>query len=342
MPTEDVYKAPTQFTTTPQFTMKHSSEMTPVLCGIEEWEIPFFNVRVLRSWLKHCDDHHGKQCIDDMSGNALLPTGFRVIDTQDMKILEHVDFVRWTWAFWLNPVRFDLNRDDYDLYFLKIASIVYFHYQDPDRGLRRLDITEMWIQDEISIEDLSRREELPSLDMEDQQRDWRDCPQNPWQTFERQALDPDACKMAAMFPGSLVFNTTAASLAIDHLNHAGGVPTKYEVFDASLLNKSGEAVGILDTVDFSWVEAHRNVEGNKKLFDCIVISGELERYSIRKNYTFFSRWDPSKWAEFWLLDVMLVQRLPCKPFVARRVAVGKVKLYKWKECDARWETVVLC
>ncbi|XDG02759.1 hypothetical protein ABKA04_002374 [Annulohypoxylon sp. FPYF3050] len=254
------------------------------------------------------------------------------------------DTPSWSWASWLNPVRYDWHCGDRDKYFLKIASLVYFYYQDPDlQRLRKLDIEEMWIQNGTSIEEISKRDELPVLTGKHipgewrSNRDWRDCPQNPWQAFERRSLNQDACMAAVMFPGSLVFNTTVASLSIDHLRHVDNIPIKYEVSNASLRNKSGEAVGILSEVEYGWVEARRGSDGNKKLFDFIVISGELEKYSVRKNYSFFKMWD-----EMWLLNVMLVHRLPCKPFVARRVAVGTVKPYKWKGCDPRWETVVLC
>ncbi|KAI1381064.1 HET-domain-containing protein [Hypoxylon crocopeplum] len=658
VPIDEVRDAPTQFIITPQFKMKYSNEETPALCGIEEWEIPFFDVGVLKGWLKHCDEAHGAQCVDRESGSAILPKGFRVIDTQDMKIIQPDDFVHyvalsymwsgsldnniqleksnvntleapgsvkelrmpdiiadaiglcrdlgerylwvdrlciiqddqvtkpgqinamdriyrlatftivaalntrdgaglpgfarrprhprssvwsqphvaeveaqgvevadnignvidislwnkrgwtfqerllskrrlfiteyqvsyeccqgqatelltwtsaacrslpelnslggkhnnivgildeapepqrvveapgfytkgrwtlsnsytardtasmrdycvwvkdyssrqlsfgsdvlnafkgvgnvlsavfdsqllyglpekyfsqcllwsssggtsrrsetynipsWSWASSLNAVDYEWHCDDRDKHFLKTASLVYFHYQDPDQGLRKLNITEGWIRNEITIEELSKQEELPALQGKHipgewrTERDWKDCPQNPWQTFGRQALDQDACDLAAMFPGSLVFNTTVASLGIEHLQYADGVPTKHEVSNASLRNKDGKDVGIISMVEFNWVEARRSTEGNKKLFDFIVLSGELEKWSIRKNLSFLEQF-----ADMWLLDVMLVERLPCRPFVARRIAVGTVKLCKWKDCEPRWETVVLC
>lgn len=249
----------------------------------------------------------------------------------------------WSWASSLIPIDYAWHCDYSDKYFLMVVSIVHFYYQDPDHGLRKLNIKERWVRNEITIEELSKREELPPLQGKHipgdwrTDRDWRECPQNPWQAFERQTLDADACKISAMFPGSLVFNTTVASLRIDHLRYAEGTPTKYDIYNASLLNKQGEGVGILSMMEFSWVEARRSTDGNSKLFDFIVLSGGLEEYYARKNLAFFSQW-----RDIWLLDVMLVERLPCKPFVARRVAVGTVKLRKWKDCEPRWETIVLC
>ncbi|OTB04631.1 hypothetical protein M426DRAFT_320746 [Hypoxylon sp. CI-4A] len=248
----------------------------------------------------------------------------------------------WSWASSLTPVHYDWHCSVSDKQFLKTASIVYFYYQGPDQGLRKLDIREGWIYDEVTIEDLSEREELPRLRGKHvpgdwrTNKDWRECPQNPWETFKRQTMDPRAREIAAIFPGSLVFNTTAASLAIDHLHYVNGIPTKYEVSDAALKDRRGENVGILSMVEYGWVEARRSTEGNKKLFDFIVLSGELEKYRTRNTYSFVERW-----ADMWLLDVMLVERLPCEPFVARRVAIGTVTLHRWKDCDTRWETVVL-
>ncbi|KAI1099709.1 HET-domain-containing protein [Jackrogersella minutella] len=534
--TDQVLNAPIQFTITPQFKMKYSNENTPVPCSIEEWEVPFSKIELIKGWLKHCSEIHGKQCSDiesrhGMSIGARLPKGFRVIDTQGMNIIQPDDFVRYvalsymwsgvstgniqleksnvdaletrdsirippipdiisdvialcrelgerylwvdrlcvfqddqdtkpgrinamdriyslstfaiiaalntrdgvglpgftnrprhwrssvwspphaaeveaqgfevannignverllserrlfitehqvayeccqgqasellTWTASANPESWTNHHEEaleprgvdgtsgfYDycawvkdyssrqlsfgadilnafagignalsavfnsrmlyglpktylgqcllwttsgvtcprgeLYFLNTARIVYFHYQDPEKGLRRLAIKERWIGDEISIEDLSRSEKLPALKGKHfpgewrTNQHWRDCPQNPWQTFDRQTLDPNACKIAAMLPGSLVFNTTVASLGVDHLQYTD----------------VGESVGILSTMVFSW----------------------LEKYTLRSKYSFFEQWN-----KMWLLDVMLVERLSCQPFVARGIAVRTVR-----------------
>ncbi|KAI1501976.1 HET-domain-containing protein [Biscogniauxia marginata] len=241
------------------------------------------------------------------------------------------------------PVKYYENHDS--LFFM-ISSIVYFFYQDPNQGLRKLEVEERWIHHEITIiKDLAMREELPPLgrihkhlprDWKTNQ-DWRECPHNPWQTFEHLALNPDACNVAAFFSGSLVFNTTVASLGIDHCRYTNGVPEKYEVRAASLINKGGESVGFLGAMESNWVDARRSMDGNKKLFEIIVLSGELEKYGSGQFFPIARIWE-----NMWLLNAMLVERLPCKAFVARRVAVGTVKLCKWKDCEPRWETVVLC
>lgn len=254
------------------------------------------------------------------------------------------DIPSWSWASSLAPIDYTWHCEFHDKDLFQIASLVYYHYQDPSQGLRKLDVQERWMQHEITIEELAKRNELPPLQRKNTPEKWRtdkywkECPQNPWETFKHLALSPDACNIAAMLPGSLVFNTTVASLEIDHLHYTEeGTPKEYGVFNAGLRNKQGEGVGTLSQMEFRWVEARRSTEGNRKYFDFIVLSGELEKWGRRKWQYLLDQCEDT-----WLLDVMLVERLPCKPFVARRVAVGTVKLRMWKDCEPRWETVVLC
>ncbi|XXG97884.1 hypothetical protein Hte_004198 [Hypoxylon texense] len=251
------------------------------------------------------------------------------------------DIPHWSWASSLSAVDYSWHTSFLNDDLIQIASLVYFHYQDPSQGLQKLEVQERWIMDVITIEELAKREELPPVIKKHvpgewrSNRDWRECPQNPWETFKRRALSSDACNVAAMIPGSLVFNTTVASLEIDYTDEH--TPEKYKSRDAQLRNRQGEEVGVLHEMEFHWVEARRSTKSSRNSFDFIVLSGELEKWSTRKNLSGYDRW-----ADMWLLDVMLVERLPCKPFVARRVAVGTVKMCKWKDCEPRWETVVLC
>ncbi|KAI0843253.1 hypothetical protein F5Y06DRAFT_254417 [Hypoxylon sp. FL0890] len=69
----------------------------------------------------------------------------------------------WSWASSLDGVYYDWHGDDRNEYFLKTASLVYFPYQDPEGGLRKLVVGERWIQNEISIQDISKLKELPAL-----------------------------------------------------------------------------------------------------------------------------------------------------------------------------------
>ncbi|KAI1338760.1 HET-domain-containing protein [Xylariaceae sp. FL0016] len=245
----------------------------------------------------------------------------------------------WSWASSLKPVNYSWCDDKVSERALEIVSLVYYHYQDPNHGRRRLDVEERWMHHDITIEETANMDELPILRGKGlpgewrTNRDWHECPQNARQILTRKSLSEDACRVAMVFPGCLIFNTTVASLAIDHLR----TNEKHDTFNASLCNSQGEHIGILSHMDFDWVELRRSTRGNRHLFDFICLSGRLESYSVRKWLAFDNRHE-----DMWLLHVMMVERLPCRPFVARRVAVGTVKLCKWKDCEPRWETVVLC
>ncbi|KAI0480011.1 hypothetical protein F4859DRAFT_530090 [Xylaria cf. heliscus] len=191
--------------------------------------------------------------------------------------------------------------------------------------LRKLNVKERWVNHVLSIREVSELDELPPLEGKGipgewrANRDWRECPQNPWIACERQVLDTDA-RITVLFPGSLVFNTTVAPLKIGqpstHANSKGGP----NVTDAFLLNSNDENVGILRTMDRGWQETHGSKDGIQRLFEFVVIPGRLQEYNKRK----ISAW---------------LERLPCKRFVARRVGVGTAKMCRWKDCSPRWEMV---
>ncbi|KAI1422854.1 heterokaryon incompatibility protein-domain-containing protein [Xylaria sp. FL1777] len=249
----------------------------------------------------------------------------------------------WSWVSSASAVTYECENESLGRDFLHIASLVYFHYQQPEGDLQKLDVEERWIQTEISIQELSEREELPPLRGKGipgewrTNQDWKECPQNPWTAYERQVLDPNACIAAALFPGALVFNTTVASLKINQFSAPTNDKVEPKVSDALLVNANDERVGTLRTMDCRWIETHCTRDGVQKLFEFAVISGRLQEYSTRK----WSAWE-KRYYDIWELNVMMVERLPCKSFVARRIGIGRVTMYRWKDCGPRWETVVLC
>ncbi|KAI1271138.1 heterokaryon incompatibility protein-domain-containing protein [Xylaria sp. FL0933] len=255
--------------------------------------------------------------------------------------LHHVP--SWSWVSSSSAATYDCEGGTLGRDFLHIASIVYFYYQQPDGDLQKLDVEERWIQHEISIEELAQREELPPLlgkGIPGEWRtneDWRECPQNPWATYERQALDPDARILASMFPGSLVFNTTVASLKIAQSPQLPNGKEESNICDAILVNTHSERVGSVRMMDRRWLETNYSSESAQKPFEFAVISGRLQEYFARKMLA----WE-ERFSDIWELNVMMVERLPCKPFVARRIGIGRVTMCKWKDCSPRWETVVLC
>ncbi|KAI0436265.1 heterokaryon incompatibility protein-domain-containing protein [Xylaria telfairii] len=252
------------------------------------------------------------------------------------------DVPSWSWVSSSSAVTYECENEILGRDFLHIASLVYFHYQDPDGDLCKLDIEERWVQNVTSIRELSELEELPPLRGKGipgewrTNRDWRECLQNPWTASERQALDVDARIVAALFPGSLVFNTTIASLKIGQPSSQVNSKGESKFTNASLVNTNDEHVGILRMMDRGWIDTHCSKDGVQRLFEFAVISGRLQEYYTRKT----SAWE-ERYSDIWQLNVIMVERLPCKPFVARRAGVGTVTMCKWKDCSPRWETVVL-
>ncbi|KAI8948821.1 heterokaryon incompatibility protein-domain-containing protein [Xylaria longipes] len=252
------------------------------------------------------------------------------------------DVPSWSWVSSSSAVTYDCESEILGRDFLHIASLVYFHYQDPGGNLRKLHVEERWLKNVISIRELSELEELPPLSGKGipgewrTNRDWKECLQNPWKTYERQVLDADTRIVAVLFPGSLVFNTTVASLKIGKPSSHANSQEEANVTNAFLVNANDEHVGTLRTMGRGWIETHCSKDGVQRLFEFAVISGRLQEYYKRK----MSAWE-ERYSDIWELNVMMVERLPCKPFVARRVGVGTVTMCKWKDCSPRWETVVL-
>ncbi|KAK3328252.1 heterokaryon incompatibility protein-domain-containing protein [Cercophora scortea] len=90
---------------TPQFALRFSgvqgSPGPPQLISIEPWEVPFFDISLLRTWLRGCEEVHHRECIDDELRKATQlmrsswPRDFRVIDVHEMKLIRPPGLVRF-------------------------------------------------------------------------------------------------------------------------------------------------------------------------------------------------------------------------------------------------------
>lgn len=248
----------------------------------------------------------------------------------------------WSWAstkslvdyYWLKGS--SVFKDD----LLKIATVVFFHYQDPDKGLRKLDVGERWIQHEISLADALSGPELPELQAKCKPGAWRtrmtwqECPHNPWQSLAWAGLNPEACTAAENMPGALLFNTTVASLRIGH--HFKYEKTDQHLLDrdAAIFDHTGEHIGQIHRMPLEWI----NEQASRGTFhEFVVVSGGLADTGARKMMAkYLNDFD------MWRLQVMLVERLENEPtFVVRRKEVGYIRAHRWKFCNPRWETVVL-
>lgn len=241
----------------------------------------------------------------------------------------------WSWASSLKQADFDwlngrtswIQNPDRTDHPENIASIVYFHYQDPGHGLRKLDVEERWIKKKMAIKDFETDPGTPTViglytpSVSESTETWRECPHNPWQTLAHRALDAAACRVAVAMPGALVFNTTVASLRLDH-----------DGPDAAIRNHKGVIVGWLNKMDPGWIGSH---VGGKNTHEFIVISGSLKLLESGKRLAWSSDYGTYR------LHAMLVERVGPHPCVVRRVEVGYIITHCWKFCNPRWETIVL-
>jgi hypothetical protein len=56
-------RALSSFIMTPQFCLRYSTGDSPHLSSIEPWEVPFFDLSLVRTWFQGCEDVHGSQCV---------------------------------------------------------------------------------------------------------------------------------------------------------------------------------------------------------------------------------------------------------------------------------------
>ncbi|GAB1313439.1 hypothetical protein MFIFM68171_03649 [Madurella fahalii] len=281
---------------------------------------------------------------------------------------EAYDIPSWSWASAVQPAVVRHYRSEHDpvpMYAMpdfggsKYASLVVFHFQDPDHGFRRLDVLEQWIDHEVTMDELGGQATLPAVEVGERYRDldidmpakrfepncdvtlttsevWKECPHNPWQVLVHSSLDTECRRVASQHPGSLIFNTTAATLKAS----CPQAMVEYRIPAAELYNQDGRVVGWMPSTSAEW---RSMLSISETEWDFIVICGTLadkRAHIISQNDTQYSdkRWVRSMWR----LLVLVVERLSLKPYVARRKGVGYINMHEWAGCKPRWETVVLC
>ncbi|GKT95232.1 hypothetical protein Ct61P_13082 [Colletotrichum tofieldiae] len=253
-------------------------------------------------------------------------------------LLREDDGVRvpsWSWAAWTAAEGSAAgyrwvhgNARLVDVQLVRIATLVSFHLRDPtavvgsengDGGLRKLRVKERWLGMEMKMTKIHGPEKLPPC-----KGKWAGA--SPWEALAHEELDAKAVAMAGDFPGALVFNTTVASLRVGRgrgIRKAGGSrEAGAEHEDAEILDMMGRQVGYLDKMDPAWVAGRKGARDRRKMLDFIVISASLDGgLSERNEWAFIE----GQFHEMWRFNVMLVERLPFEPFVARRVGVGHVR-----------------
>lgn len=272
----------------------------------------------------------------------------------------------WSWASAWQPAQVRHYIAEHDVYLMhmlpdfggsKYASLVVFHFQDPDRGFRKLDVLGKWIDHEIAMEELGGRAALPAVEVGERYpslhmlaksfepgcdvastttRVWKECPHNPWQALARSTLDAESRRAANGLPGSLIFNTTVAALRASRPREV----REYNSSAAQVHNQDGRLVGWVHSMSGEWRDMLRDSE---REWDFIVICGALADSRAHTMFQGAADYSGKRWIRtMWRLLVLVVERLSLKPYVARRKGVGYIKMHEWASCKPRWETVVLC
>ncbi|KAK8134783.1 hypothetical protein PG984_006795 [Apiospora sp. TS-2023a] len=285
--------------------------------------------------------------------------------------VDGLEIPSWSWAHTIGQAQYwwmysnGVTACASDEYRQTASLVACFYYNDPavigTHGLRRLDVEERWADQHVAMADLKDVAALPALEGAPNFQDWiknegwAHCPHSPWEAMARRDLDPVACGIAATLPGCLVFNTTVASL------DQGFDYTTKTRFPEAVRDSEGRILGFLADMwayETDRTRPQRVWESEGKVLDLIVICASVERFKSWKSWIYAS--DPDHDIpvilnkaisnatvmknpdhDMWWLRVMLVEQVSAKPYVARKVGVGEIRMNKWKNLNPRWETVVL-
>lgn len=268
----------------------------------------------------------------------------------------------WSWAAWLGPKLYNYIPRETQWALGCIGSLVQFSVVQLDGSLRKLEFTAV---NEAGIDNAANdpSHNLYELNSLGPRKTWERCPHNPWSVSEFHILDSDHARLASSYPGSLVFNTTVASLWLRKGTSYGTPLLERRLRDTSGLNmtdtdrwpfyskeraelckigdrqfeirnKSGRTVGMLMPLDHDW--RRRNIDMKKAHEFIVICPGALPRV-LQEDLAAQSK----RWTNAWLLHVMLIERSGEDPRLARRVATGIVAAISWKSCAPAWQTVVL-
>ena len=247
------------------------------------------------------------------------------------------------------------NANDY-------GTLVRVFAFDEAKRLRRLDIEEKWFQEDIQFASLehnpipNHKTAVTDYWEQDPTGVWQKCPQNPWTVFSHDALDQEAIDQAMSLEGSLIFNTTIASLTLRHRQRY----TDRSVVD--ICDADGKDVGRMQRMTNTWMRDRIDL---KRTYQFIVLcAGVLPKLERRGPLRDRENWDTEGYMDHlwhkgllaadpinrhfrmaerdpWLLRLMMVEEDTIKKRVFRRIAVGFVETRCWVYCRPQWSTVVL-
>jgi hypothetical protein len=244
------------------------------------------------------------------------------------------DIPSWSWAGWSGAISYN-GCFSTNVIAKDIGTLVTFQIAMGDQGLRRLDIEERWFGVDIDfsncpvLED-TRHRYVP--DCQTTEEIWRDCPQSPWESRSRLDLDRSARQLAVEYPGSLVFNTTIAALAL----RPSAMPNKdLNTVSLELLSPDQEQIGDIQ-LDRAWMNEKVDLQQDQMF---IVLCAGILPKSKRRELFHTQQWEERDLDKSpWLLVVMMVQQ---HDGVSERLGLGYVEARLWKNARPEWQTIVL-
>ncbi|KAI1081003.1 heterokaryon incompatibility protein-domain-containing protein [Whalleya microplaca] len=252
----------------------------------------------------------------------------------------------WSWAAWNVEVDYRPVQT-FDATGQNVGNLVAFYIVDKDHSLRRVTSCYHWFWESFD-EPPSERPPGPRLTMRQWKEAmaiawsnrpgslevWEQCPHNPSETLQHLEILANVKQSARNSPGSLVFNTTKASLLLKEPPSGGThrIPWKNAGTSReflSICDKLSNPTGMTMWMDKNWREQNISLEDTHEF---IVLGAGVQKYANVDVWPYGSTDCP------WGLYVMLVER---HGLVCRRVAIGAVVANAWALVDPQWETIIL-
>jgi hypothetical protein len=240
----------------------------------------------------------------------------------------------WSWAGWSGAISYD--RFAMNVMAQDIGTLVTFHMQFGDHGLRQLDMEDNWFGANIDFSNcpiLKETRHRYTPDLETTEEIWRGCPHSPWEAKYRLKLNPLASQVAVKHPGCLVFNTTIAALTLrPNTAHSAKLAT----VSLDICSPHQEKIGDIN-IDCAWMNEKVDLkQAQTFIVLCAGILSKSKRRDLHHEQFLYNREDRNK--SPWLLIVMLVQQ---REDVSERLGIGYVEARLWERAHPVWETIVL-
>jgi hypothetical protein len=256
----------------------------------------------------------------------------------------------WSWAAWegaLNykQARWHFGETAYEVCpdsEAHVGHLVRLYYADPSMndgqgGVRPVEEVRLWFQ-RRGKEASDTGEELPSrwadiihyrskMNGDTALELWRTCVHSPWEAAQHAEIK-DVGLLANVPPGSLIFNTTKATLTIEERvskdsSHESEEQSQNPSMNFSLIDSKGNVVG--QVLPLARDEALRTFHSSE-MYGVVVLGACITTKVERSGK------DP------WGLAVLIVRD---EEGISRRVALGAVNPRAWTDLQPSWETVIL-